>query len=88
MTNNERLFRISLVWTPSRRVVYGKKTWTYAKAFYTYDRDKAFQMNRDLRGDRYGPRVHLCAVRPLGNEVLDTWIKSRSRNGRVQKGWR
>lgn len=84
----ERIWKITLVWSPSRRTVFGKRTWTYVKTFYTYDREKALQMNRELRAGRYGPKVRFDTTQRTLGDPLDTWLKSRSRNGKVQRGWR
>ena len=89
---SDTIYMLTRTWSPQRRVVFGKRTWTYQRVFYTTDRDKAREMYREaqavVRGKNYGERVACRPQTTTYGYPLDVWSKRKSRNGRTVKGWR
>ena len=89
----DTIYMLTQTWSPRRRVVFGKRTWTYQRVFYTTDRDTAREMYREAQADVRGSRFpdHKVACRPQTTTYgypLDAWSKRKFRDNKTVKGWR
>ena len=83
----DTIYMITKTWKPQRRMVFGKRTWTYQRVFYTTDRDKARDMLREIKAERGDAKVDARQQTHTAGLPLEEWCKRKFRGTKTVNGW-